>query len=230
MSKNKSIVSRFNGKIQIQEIAPLTQNQVRAFDAYNDGYNLLMHGVAGTGKTFCALYLALKEIFSGKSFYKKIVIVRSAVPTRTMGFLPGRLDEKLAEYEVPYKALMSEICGSGGAYEVLKKHELIEFMSTSYVRGITLTDCIVIVDEMNNLNFHELDSIITRVGQNCKIIFCGDYRQTDFTKGIEKKGIHDFMDIIENLNSFECVEFDVDDIVRSDLVREYLIEKYRQED
>jgi len=222
MAKGRNV----NQSERVITFEPITQNQKNAVDAFYHGKNLLLHGIAGTGKTYCALALALKEIYRTRK-YQKIVIIRSIVPTRDMGFLPGTLQEKTQIYELPYKALFSEICEKVNAYQSLKKQDIVEFISTSYVRGITLSNCIVIVDEINNMNFHELDSIITRIGENCRIIFCGDYRQSDLTKECEKDGIHEFMDIVECMNSFAFVEFGIDDIVRSSLVKEYIIEKDR---
>lgn len=209
----------------LKHIEPLTHNQARAFEAYYNDQNLMLHGIAGTGKSFMALYLALKEVLSGRSEYKKIVIVRTVVPTRDMGFMPGNAKEKAKVYEGPYYAICNELFGRGDSYEYLKGRGIIEFMSTSFIRGITLNDCIVIVDEMQNANMHELDSVITRIGHNCKVIFCGDFRQSDFTKEHERAGLLDFMRIIERMKHFTLIEFNQNDIVRSALVKEYIIMK-----
>ena len=177
-SKNDNISNRMDG-LSLREILPKTR-QSDTFDAYNEKYNLLLHGCAGTGKTFISLYLALREISEKSSPYKSITVVRSAVPTRDVGFLPGALHQKLEVYELPYRSIINELYGRGDAFEVVKKKEKLNFLSTSYVRNVTLKRTIVIVDECENLNFHELDSIITRIGDNCKILFCGDFKQTDF--------------------------------------------------
>lgn len=210
---------------QITKIEPLTQNQKTTFNAYKAGHNLLLHGIAGTGKSFISLYLALDEILKRQSDYKKVVIVRSVVPTRDMGFLPGNSKEKAKVYEAPYYAICAELFGRGDAYEYLKSQNVVEFISTSFVRGITLNDTIVIVDEIANMTLHELDSIITRVGKNCKIIFCGDFRQSDFTKREDKNGLLSFMKIITKMKSFQFVDFKEEDIVRSELVKQYIIAK-----
>lgn len=207
---------------------PITENQGLAAKEYRAGQNLLLHGIAGTGKTFCALSLALQDLHRS-SKYQKIVIVRSIVPTRDMGFLPGTIQEKTQIYELPYKAMFAEITDKVNAYQSYKKQGAVEFISTSHVRGITFHDSIIVVDEINNMTFHELDSVITRIGSNCRLIFCGDYRQSDLTRQREKEGIHDFMDIIGYMKSFTFIEFGVDDIVRSDLVKEYIIERDRYE-
>jgi phosphate starvation-inducible protein PhoH len=211
----------------LDEIQPLTQNQKITFKAYNEGKHLMLHGIAGTGKTFISLYLALEELLQADSQYKKIYIVRSVVPTRDMGFLPGSNKEKTKVYEAPYYAICTELFHRSDAYEYLKTRGLVEFISTSFIRGITLNDCIVITDECQNATSHELDSVITRVGKNCKIIFAGDFSQSDFIYDRDKNGIKDFMRIIKNIKSFQFVEFTKDDILRSDLVKEYIIEKDR---
>jgi phosphate starvation-inducible protein PhoH len=211
----------------LKNFEPLTQNQKISFDAYNQGKNLMLHGIAGTGKSFISLYLGLKQILSENSQYKKVIIVRSVVPTRDMGFLPGNSKEKAKVYEAPYYAICTELFGRGDAYEYLKQKNLIDFVSTSFIRGITLNDCIIVVDEIANMTLHELDSVITRVGRNCKIVFCGDFRQSDFTKEQEKNGLMDFMSIIKRMKSFVFIDFNEQDIVRSALVKDYIIQKDR---
>jgi phosphate starvation-inducible protein PhoH len=212
---------------KLKHIEPLTENQRITFEAYDDGKNLMLHGIAGTGKSFIANYLATKEILEENSRYKKVIIVRSVVPTRDMGFLPGNNKEKTKVYEAPYQAIFTELFNRGDAYEYLKQKQVVEFISTSFIRGITLNDCIIIVDEIANMTLHELDSVITRVGRNCKIIFCGDFRQSDFTKDHEKNGLVDFMKIIDRMKSFKFVDFNENDIVRSAMVKEYIIAKDR---
>jgi phosphate starvation-inducible protein PhoH len=209
----------------LKRIEPLTDNQKLSFEAYNQNKNLMLHGIAGTGKSFISLYLALNQVLNDNSQYRKIVIVRSVVPTRDMGFLPGNNKEKAKVYEAPYYAICSELFGRSDAYEYLKNRNIIDFISTSFIRGITLNDSIVIVDEIANLTGHELDSVITRIGKNCKVIFCGDFRQSDFTKDQEKNGLMDFMKIIKRMRSFEFVDFQKEDIVRSSMVKNYIIEK-----
>lgn len=211
---------------KLRHFDPLTQNQKHAFDSFKNDKNLMLHGIAGTGKSFMAMYLSLKQILGDQeSPYKRIVIVRTVVPTRDMGFLPGNTKEKTKVYEAPYYAICTELFGRGDSYEYLKGRNLIEFISTSFIRGITLNDCIVIVDEMQNATLHELDSVITRIGHNCKIIFCGDFRQSDFTREHEKNGLTDFMRVVRSMRSFDLIEFDANDIVRSALVKEYIILK-----
>lgn len=210
--------------MRLQKIQPKTWSQQLVFDGYGEDKHLLLHGMAGTGKTFVSLYLALNELFyENRAEYKTIKIVRSVVPTRDIGFLPGREEEKIGVYELPYKSICNELFGRGDAYDILKHQKLIEFVSTSFVRGITLNNCIVVVDEINNMNFHEIDSIITRLGDNSRIVFCGDFRQSDLTRQKERDGLHSFMKIIDRLSDFEHVEFNANDIVRSQLVKEYII-------
>ena len=214
------------------DIEPLTDNQKVLFDAYDEGKNIFAYGAAGTGKTFISLYKSLQDVLNDETPYEKLYIVRSLVSTREIGFLPGDHDDKSALYQIPYKNMvkyMFEMATDADfemLYGNLKTQETISFWSTSFIRGTTMDNCIVLVDEMQNLNFHELDSIITRVGDNCKIIFCGDATQTDLTKSYEKDGIIDFKKIIEVMEEdFGVIEFGLDDIVRSGLVRNYLVTK-----
>ena len=212
---------------KLKQIEPLTENQRITFEKYNSGKNLLLHGIAGTGKSFLSIYLALQTILSESDRYKKLVIVRSVVPTRDMGFLPGNNREKTKVYEAPYYAICSELFERGDAYEYLKSKNIVDFISTSFIRGITLNNCIIVVDEIANMTLHELDSVITRVGKNCRVIFCGDFRQSDFSKEHEKNGLIDFMKILNRMKSFEYVDFTENDIVRSSMVKEYIIAKDR---
>ena len=209
----------------LKQINPLTKNQTLTFESYKEGKNLLLHGIAGTGKSFISMYLSLSDVLSENGSHKKVVIVRSVVPTRDMGFLPGNSKEKAKVYEAPYYAICTELFGRSDSYEYLKQKNLVEFISTSFIRGITLNDCIIIVDEIANMTGHELDSIITRIGKNCRIIFCGDFRQSDFVYERDKNGLHDFIKVIKRMKSFKFVDFQKEDIVRSPLVKNYIIEK-----
>ena len=213
------------------DITPITDNQKRLFDSYDEGKHIIAYGAAGTGKTFITLYNALKDVLSENTPYDKIYIVRSLVATREIGFLPGDHEDKSSYYQIPYKNMVKYMfqMPSDADFEMLygnlRAQETIKFWSTSFLRGTTLDNAIIIVDEFQNLNFHELDSIITRVGENTKIVFCGDASQTDLTKTNEKNGIIDFMKVLRAMPSFELIEFGIDDIVRSGLVKEYLIAK-----
>tara|TARA_E500000331_G_scaffold151319_1_gene147254 strand:+ start:1255 stop:1998 length:744 start_codon:yes stop_codon:yes gene_type:complete len=213
------------------DVNPLTENQQLFFDEWGKEQNLFAYGAAGTGKTFIALYLALKEVMNEESPYDKVYIVRSLVSTREIGFLPGTHEDKSELYQIPYKNMvrsmfhMPDQASFDMLYDNLKGQETISFWSTSFLRGTTLDDAIVIVDECQNLNFHELDSIMTRVGQDSKIVFCGDINQSDLQRTNERNGILDFQRILENMDEFSTVEFGINDIVRSGLVKSYLISK-----
>tara|TARA_R110000787_G_scaffold130623_1_gene242575 strand:- start:541 stop:1203 length:663 start_codon:yes stop_codon:yes gene_type:complete len=202
--------------LTLHEIEPLTRNQVKAFESKK---NLILHGLAGTGKTFISSYLAYDDM--SKGIYDKLVIIRSAVPTRDMGFLPGTEKEKASVYEEPYKDIANELFQRGDAYGIMKQKNLVEFMTTSFIRGITLRDAVILIDECQNMSFHELDSIITRMGENCRVIFCGDFRQAD----LKQNGMKDFMQILKRMELFDFIDFKVEDIVRSDFVKSYIIAK-----
>ncbi len=225
INRNKRFIGLDNRSSDLKRIYPATPSQQEVFNAFEDGHHLFLHGVAGTGKTFVSLYLALRELMSSRSMYREIQIIRSVVPTRDMGFLPGTEKQKIESYEAPYKTIVNELLECGTAYESLRKNNLINFTSTSFIRGQTFYDSIIIVDECQNMNFHELDSVITRMGENCLILFCGDFRQSDFRWKDEKDGVLDFMKIIKNMPQFAFIEFGQDDIVRSALVKDYIINK-----
>tara|TARA_B100000900_G_scaffold404346_1_gene412621 strand:+ start:95 stop:853 length:759 start_codon:yes stop_codon:yes gene_type:complete len=213
------------------DIEPLTDNQKKLFESYAEGKHLVAYGASGTGKTFITLYNALTDVLDDRTPYEKIYLVRSLVSTREIGFLPGDHEDKSSLYQIPYKNMVKYMfqMPSDADFEMLygnlKTQETISFWSTSFIRGTTLDNCIIIVDEFQNLNFHELDSIVTRVGENSKIMFCGDATQTDLVKQNEKNGIVDFMKILNVMPSFDVIEFGINDIVRSGIVKEYLIAK-----
>ena len=219
------------GNDYLIDIDPLTDNQKRLFDSYSDDKHIVAYGCAGTGKTFITLYNALADVLSENTPYERIYLVRSLVSTREIGFLPGTYEDKSDIYQIPYKNMVKYMfqMPTDSDFEMLygnlKAQETIKFWSTSFLRGTTLDNAIVIVDEFKNLNFHELDSIITRVGENTKICFCGDATQSDLQKTNERNGIIDFMRILRAMPSFDVIEFGIDDIVRSGLVKEYLVAK-----
>ena len=199
----------------MREITPLTDNQKILFEAYAKDQNLVAYGVAGTGKTFITLYNALKEVLDPETPYEKIYIVRSLVATREIGFLPGDHEDKSTLYQIPYKHMvkyMFEMPTEADfemLYGNLKAQDTIDFWSTSFIRGTTFDKTIVIVDEYQNLNYHELDSIMTRVGTQSKIMFCGDATQSDLIKQNERNGIVDFMRILRLMSSVDVIEFGV---------------------
>jgi predicted ribonuclease YlaK len=215
----------------MRDIEPLTDNQKTLFEAYAKDQNLVAYGVAGTGKTFITLYNALQDVLNPETPYEKVYIVRSLVATREIGFLPGDHDDKSYLYQIPYKHMvkymfeMPSEADFNMLYGNLKAQDTIDFWSTSFIRGTTFDKTIVIVDEFQNLNYHELDSIMTRVGTQSKIMFCGDATQSDLIKQNERNGIVDFMRILRLMSSVDVIEFGVEDIVRSGLVKEYILAK-----
>lgn len=210
---------------QMDTIDPITAHQRQAWDAWREGDHIALIGTAGTGKTFLALYLALEEVMNRSTPYECVHIIRSVVPTREIGYLPGSVEEKLNAYTGPYRAAAHELFNDPKAYDKLVHNGYVSFESTSYIRGVTYDNAIILVDEMQNLNFHELDSVITRVGHASKIMFCGDYYQSDFKQQKEKDGVHTFLSILEHMRNFTTVEFTWEDIVRSDFVRDYIMTK-----
>lgn len=211
--------------LELKQIQPKTRNQERVFKDFTNGRNLLIHGLPGTGKSFISLYLALDEVENYKD-YSNITIIRSVVPSRDMGFLPGSIKEKSKVYEAPYQAICNQLYGRGDAYEILKQKGVINFETSSFLRGLTIDNSIIIVDECQNMTYSELCTIITRVGPYSKIIFCGDYRQSDFKWDDEREGVMKFMKILNKMSKyFSCIEFNEEDIVRSGLVKEFIIKK-----
>jgi predicted ribonuclease YlaK len=223
--KSKKPFSKFSClNFELTQVYPKTENQEIVFDLYDSGKNLVLYGSAGAGKSFLSLYLTLRDML-GSGTYSKIVILRSAVASRDLGFLPGTEREKVAVYETPYKAIINDLFGRDDAYEILKQKDLIVFESTSFLRGLTYNDSLIFVDEIENMAFHELNTIFTRIGENTKIIFAGDAKQCDLNLRKETSGMADFLKILKTLDEFGIVEFNMEDCVRSGLVRNYLIAK-----
>ena len=226
MAKQKEITYS-----QLNQIKPVTDSQKVVFDTWKKGLNQFLFGCAGTGKTFVSLYLALSEVLKNDTPFDKVVMVRSLIPTREIGFLPGDEEDKAALYQVPYSNMMQFMFEQPNeqAFETLynriKAQGSFYFLSTSFLRGLTFDNSIIIVDECQNLNFHELDTIVTRVGQDSKIFFCGDFGQSDLTRMNERNGLMDFLQILQEMDEFNCMEFNIGDIVRSGFVRNYLIQK-----
>lgn len=213
--KNRTIAG---AGLDLREIEPLTRNQLKVFESNK---NLVLHGLAGTGKTFISCYLAFDDM--AKNCYERLVIIRSAVPTRDIGFLPGNMSEKSSVYEEPYRDICNDLFGRGDAYQILKTKNIVDFMTTSFIRGITLRNAVIVIDECQNMSFHELDSVITRMGEHCRVIFCGDFRQADLKNG--QSGMLDFLQILKRMEEFDFIEFEVEDIVRSSFVKNYIISK-----
>ncbi len=211
---------------------PLTENQKKFFDAYKRGdYFIALHGVAGTGKTFCAMYKALEEVLDKTNPFDKIIIVRSAVQSREIGHLPGDVTDKMEIYQQPYRQICHTLFDRKDAYQRLEEQGHVDFISTSFIRGMSFDDAIIIVDEMQNMTFEEIDTVMTRVGYRSKIVWCGDYRQTDLNKKKnDVSGILKFFDIAYHMDSFTRIEFTADDIVRSSLVKDYILAKMKYED
>lgn len=226
--KTKGQIAQAKQTLHVPNINPKNVNQSRAMNAFYDEQNLVLHGMAGTGKTFLSLYLTLSDVLSGAVQEEKVYVIRSCVPSRDIGFLPGSAKDKAKEYEAPYYEICSELFGRGDAYDILKQKKKLEFLSSSFLRGKTFRDCFVVVDEFQNMTAQELNTIITRVGKNCRIIFSGDIRQNDIVKG--KSGIRDFLRILQELPEFSAVEFGVEDVVRSGMVKSYLLTRQKLED
>lgn len=224
-NNQKQEEAQLNKNFSLKDISPLTENQSLTWDAFYSNKNLLLHGMAGTGKSFISLFLSLREVFDD-DLYNRIVIVRSIVPTRDIGYLPGSIVEKIKVYEDPYRQIFTELFGRSDAYDHFKQKHLVEFLSTSFVRGTTFNNCIVLIDEMQNMDWGELSSVITRAGDNCKIIFCGDHMQSDFRnkERFNKDDVLEFMEVLKRMEQFQFIEFGIDDIVRSRLVKSFIIE------
>jgi phosphate starvation-inducible protein PhoH len=216
-----------NNRFNMRGIEPLTPSQEEFFDDYDRGYNIAAIGTAGTGKTMCAMYLGLRDILS-KPEYEKLIIVRSAVQTREMGFMPGNKQQKEAVFTTPYADVCVDLFQRGDAWDILKQKNMVEFTTSSFVRGLTFDNSVIIVDECQSMTLHELDSIITRVGMCSKIIFCGDTKQDDLQLSRNRAdvtGLPAFIQILEKIPSFRVVNFGINDIVRSGLVKEYILAK-----
>lgn len=211
--------------LSCKSVKPITINQNKAYKEFHKGYNLILRGFPGTGKTFIGMHMALSAVMALEPKHQQVIIVRSVVPTREIGYLPGSLKEKVSVYEDPYREVCTELFGKATAYEELKARKLLSFMTTSYLRGLTWNNSIIIVDEMQNLSYDELRTVITRVGDNTRIIFSGDYLQSDLERQRDREGLKHFLNIVTEISSFATVDFQSDDIVRNELVKEFIIQE-----
>ncbi len=218
--------TKLDQSFKLKKVVPMTETQQDVFDAYQEKFHLFLYGCAGTGKTYISLYLAIKEVLAYNSPYHKVVVVRSSVPSRNMGFLPGKVDEKMAVYETPYHAMLNNLFGRGDASVIARQKGFFDMVSTSFLRGVTLEDCIVIADEVQNYSFQELDTLATRLGNNAKLIMCGDIEQCDLIQSkYDQSGLPEFIKILEMMESVDFIEFLPEDIVRSGFVKEYITRK-----
>lgn len=217
------------GGLELKRIFPKTKNQERIFDCFEHEENILALGYAGTGKTFLLTYLCLNEIMNNpESRFKKLIITRSALASRDMGFMPGTEEQKQAVYEQPYRDVCKKLFGRSDAYEILKKMKIVEFMTTSFIRGITLDDCLVVVDEGQNLTWVEISGMVTRMGDNTRINIAGDHRQSDHKFKDERDGFVKFVQVVEHMKSFATIEMEIDDIVRGPIVKEFILRATQQ--
>lgn len=211
------------------EFKPFTTNQQNASDGFKSGKNLCLTGYAGTGKTYIALHHAINDYISGKIDH--ISIYRSAVQTVDIGFLPGTEAEKMGPFETPYIQIVNKILGRADAYQILKTKGIISFDSTSFLRGITLDRCCVVVDEAQNLDRHEVGTIMTRLGKDTRVILCGDIRQSDVD--FQDSGLGFLRAVLRRMGEtyFSMVDMQKEDIVRSGLVKAWIIaaEEYERE-
>ena len=211
-------------KLSIKEIVPLTDAQERVYDQFEEGKNLVLHGLAGTGKSYISLYLALDEVMCDDSPYQRVIVVRSAVPSRDIGYMPGSLKDKIKVYESPYEMICNNLFDNQAAYAQLKSKHIIDFQSTSFLRGLTFDNTIIIIDEVQNMTSMELHTILTRIGNNTRFIMCGDYRQDDLAdKRTEQSGLKQTLDVLKLIPSVSIIEFGIKDIVRSGFVKQYII-------
>lgn len=211
----------------LKKITPLTDNQTKTFEEYEKGNHLILSGSAGSGKSFLAMYLGMKDLMQFNSYYNKLIIIRSAVPTRDLGFVPGTLEEKSKIYQEPYMNIVNELVGRGDAWHFMTNKEIIEFQTTSFLRGLTFKDCIIIFDEFQSATFHEIDTVLTRVGENCRFILCGDFNQNDLSLKKEKSGFQNAITILKNIENVSEISFNINDVVRSGFVRKYLEQKQK---
>ncbi len=209
----------------LEDIRPESANQQKLFD-HRDTPIKTATGVAGTGKTLVSLYLAFLDVLDKNTNYRQVKIIRSAVPTRDLGFLPGSEQEKVEVYEQPYRDLCDVLFKyQSKNYDNLKEVGYLSFATTSHLRGLTFDESIIVVDEFSSMTFQELDTIITRVGVDSKIIFCGDVSQTDLINRRDRPGYYEFMKVLNRMSNHVNIDFTSEDIVRGDLVAEYLTAK-----
>lgn len=203
---------------------PLTEKQKDSIYAFSSGKHLALLGSAGTGKTFLGIYLASSLMVDPDSQTDKIIVLRTAVQARDQGFVKGDPAEKMDPYSVPYKQAFTKIFGRANSFYDLIKAKKLVFDSTSFLRSVTFDNAVVIFDEAQNAEFREINTVITRLGQNSRLILIGDSLQDDLSKN-EESGLPKFSKIVtQHLpTDFHITTFTSEDIVRSDLVKRWVI-------
>jgi phosphate starvation-inducible PhoH-like protein len=201
------------------KVKGLTEGQQDYLDAINENVVTLCSGLAGTGKTYIAVVRAVELLQEGQ--YKRIVIARPAVECgKSLGFLPGNEDEKVAPYMRPIKDILHELIDAKQLEEYIK-NETIEFCALTYMRGRTLNNCIMILDEAQNATWEELMMFLTRIGKNSKIIISGDETQEDVFHKALAQCLCKF-DTKPYIREIEVIYLDVEDIVRNGLIRKII--------
>lgn len=211
-------------KQDMRVISPLTENQKGLFEDYYQGYDICAFGSAGTGKSFLACYLGISDVLDPRQPARQIIIVRSAVTSRDVGFMPGTLEEKTAYFEMPYRDIFTELFSRSSTYDDMKTAGLVKFMTTSFIRGVTWDNSIVVLDETQNMSWQEIHTVLTRIGDNTRVIICGDIKQNDLNKhSKDQTGMPRLIRTLDHIDNFAKIEFTRDDIVRSDFVKKWII-------
>jgi phosphate starvation-inducible PhoH-like protein len=214
-----------NLHMELTDIGPITDNQIKAFQSYSNNEHMFLLGSAGTGKTFISIYLAMKEIEQRKTRRNKLIIIRTSQPTKNMGFLKGDEKQKMEVYEAPYRSIVNNLFNRDDAYDILKLKGIIDFQSTSFLRGVTFDDSIILLDEVQSMSKVEWITVLTRVGDKSRVIICGDTKQDDLTseRFNEQTGVYHLIDVFDSMPNTSLVTFTEDDIVRSGFVRDLII-------
>ncbi len=210
------------------ELSVISKTQLGEQDSYDVALDDPHTYVTSNGlihhNTFIAAYKALEEVMSKDNPFKQVVIVRSAVQTRDVGFLPGSLEEKNEIYQLPYIEICTTLFGRSDAYQRLVEQGVIRFITTTAIRGISIDDSVIVVDECQSMSWHELSTVVTRVGHRSKIIFSGDRGQNDLIKSkYDQSGLGQFLNVSRTMSAFQEVIFTPDDIIRSSLTRDFII-------
>ncbi len=211
-------------KTKKRQINPRTQTQGEFIEAMNTHEMVFGLGPAGTGKTFLAVAKAVSEMSEGK--VDRIILTRPAVEAgENLGFLPGNLKEKIDPYLRPLYDALYDMLPADIVDKKLESGE-IEIAPLAYMRGRTLSHCVVILDEAQNTTAMQMKMFLTRLGVGSRMIINGDLSQTDLPRGVQS-GLADAVRVLKNVSDIAFVTFTEKDVVRHGLVSK-IVKAYEQ--
>lgn len=219
MAKKKKKLPEYQEEKLVKNFEPKTKKQQEFIDLIDSKEVILCKGSSGTGKTFVALAKALSLL---GSYYKQIYLVKSltVVPEEELGHLKGSLEQKTDPYIMNFTWNIDKICGDGTAKSLIDKG-IIKVLPIAFVRGISIDNSIVILDELQNLSFHTFKTLITRIGDRSKYIMMGDVEQID-RRNKGESPLEKIFEIFKDDDVVGTIEFTDKDCIRNPIIPKIL--------